>query len=80
MYYVPMPMNKLVAWESAVSWAIITLERSIERMEAYNISTSYDRARQADLLELQSQLQESLQQWMQGEVSHFVMPEPTETV
>lgn len=72
MYYTRLPMNKAVAWESAVSWGIHAINRQIERLEDFEISTSYDQAKRADLLELQAFLSESLQLWRSGDLEYIV--------
>lgn len=73
MYYTRLPMNKITAWESAVSWAIITLDGSIQRLEQFQISSAYDQARRADLLELQTYLRQSRDQWMAGDLEYVVV-------
>lgn len=66
-------MNKVIAWESAVSWAIITMDNTIKRLEEYELSAAYDKARLADLLELQDYLRQSRQQWMSGNLEYVVV-------
>lgn len=73
MYYTRLPMNKVIAWESAVSWAIITMDNTIKRLEEYELSAAYDKARLADLLELQDYLRQSRQQWMSGNLEYVVV-------
>lgn len=73
MYYTRLPMNKVTAWQSAVSWALITLDNSIQRCEQLDIPTSYDRAMRADLLELQAYLKQSLQEWAAGDLEFVVI-------
>lgn len=66
-------MNKVIAWESAVSWAIITMVNTIKRLEEYELSAAYDKSRLADLLELQDYLRQSRQQWMSGDLEYVVV-------
>lgn len=66
-------MNKVIAWESAVSWAIITMDNTIKRLEEYELSAAYDKARLADLLELQDYLRQSRHQWMSGNLEYVVV-------
>ena len=73
MYYTRLPMNKVIAWESAVSWAIITMDNTIKRLEEYELSAAYDKARRADLLELQDYLRQAREQWMSGNLEYVVV-------
>lgn len=66
-------MNKVIAWESAVSWAIITMDNTIKRLEEYELSAAYDKARRADLLELQTYLRQAREQWMSGNLEYVVV-------
>jgi hypothetical protein len=76
MYYTRLPMNKAVAWEHALSWGIAALDHQIQRLNEFGISSAYDRARRADLLELENFLVEAIKQWHSGDLEYIV---PTKT-
>lgn len=70
-------MNKVVAWESAVSWGISALNHQIQRLDEHQISSAYDRARRADLLELQDFFSQCLKDWRNGNLEYIVSVKTT---